>query len=102
MSTYGRVRCSHHKFLVSVSPEHDNAFLVSLYRLNGQGVMGLVGETAQFTQSLEAFDSAHRHCFVWKKNDNLKVIIGIGFTLYRIHREYVLRACVPCSQPPED
>ena len=101
-SAFGRDHCFHHKFLVSVSPEHDNAFLVRLYKLNGHGVMDLFGETANFTKSLEAFDSAHRHCFVWKKNDNLKVITSMGFTSCRIHMEYVLCASVPCSQPPED
>ena len=93
-----RVHCFHHRLLVSVSLESDNAFVVRLYKSNGHEMMDLTYESAKFTQNLEAVDSAHRHCFVWKKNDNLKVIISMGFTSCRIHLEYVLRDIVPYSQ----
>ena len=51
----------------------DNAFLIWFDRNDGDSAMTLYGETNKFAVNLGAFNSAHRHCFLWKNQGQLKV-----------------------------
>ena len=48
-------------------------FWIYFAQENNRPVMGFSKDISRFTDNLDAFEAAHRHCFVWKHGGQLKV-----------------------------